>query len=64
MNTKYLWTTNRVFDTLSKYQNHKIISIEQEDDYIKICLEFHSTKFKSKTKTFIYIYADGSENND
>lgn len=59
MKKNYVWTTNRLLDTLNKYSNHKIISIEQCDDYIRIYIEYSSEKFKSKTRTFVYIYADG-----
>lgn len=59
MNKKYKWTTNRIFDTLNKYSNHQILEIEKDGDYIAILIEYVSEKFKSKTITKVYIYADG-----
>lgn len=59
MEKQYKWTTNRLLDTLNKYSNHQIISVEQCDDYIKLHIEYTSEKFKSKTRTFVYMYADG-----
>lgn len=59
MEKKYKWTTNRILNTLNKYSNHQIISVEQCDDYIKLHIKYVSKKFKSRTSTIVYIYADG-----
>ena len=56
---EYKWTVNRIADTLAKYNNHQILSIEKYDNYIAILIEYISEKHKSKTRTRICIYADG-----
>lgn len=55
----YVWTTNRILDTLNKYPNHKILSITEIDNCIAIQVEYFSEKFNSKVSTIINIYADG-----
>lgn len=59
MKTQYKWTSNRILDTLNKYSNHQIVKVEQYDDWIKLHLEYVSEKFKSRTCTYVYLYADG-----
>lgn len=53
-----VFSTNRIVDTLKKYDNHKINSLYIYDDCLKIELEFISTSKKSKTETSIKIYCD------
>lgn len=52
------WTVNRILDTLNKYSNHQILSIEQSTDYIELVIEYISEKHNSKTKTKVHIFAD------
>lgn len=57
--TRKEWTVNRLFDTLSKYSNHKILSIKIMENKIVLQIEYISEKFNSKVITYVNIYADG-----
>lgn len=57
--TRKEWTVNRLLDTLNKYSNHKILSIQIMENKIVLQIEYISGKFNSKVITYVNIYADG-----
>lgn len=53
-----VFSSNRLIETLKKYDNHNITSIYHGEKFIQIELEFISKIKKSKTTTIVNIYCD------